>query len=108
MEVYSPATLNEALSILSEKRDGLYVLSGGTDLVIKIKERVIRPDALLDLSRIEELHFIRDEGNLIKIGSLTKIGELLDSSLIKDFARPLWEAAHVFGSPQIRNLATIG
>lgn len=108
MEVYSPETLDEALLILNERKEGIYILSGGTDLVIQIKERVVRPRALLDLSRIKSLRFVREDGDFLRIGGGTRIRELFSSDLIKDHATPLWEAARAFGSPQIKNLATIG
>ncbi len=108
IEVISPRTIDEVLEILEKKREGLRILGGGTDLVVRIKERTIRPKYLLDLSKVDELHFIEDRGDYIAIGSTVKIGELLESDLIKSSAPVLYEAAKVFGSPQIRNLATIG
>jgi CO/xanthine dehydrogenase FAD-binding subunit len=108
IEVISPRTLNEALSILKDEVDGVYILGGGTDLIIRIKERRIKPRILLDLSRIEELHFIEEEKDHIRIGAMTKIEEILDSETVRKYAIPLHDSAKVFGSVQIRNLATIG
>ncbi len=108
MEVLSPTTLEEALSILWEKRGKVHVLSGGTDLVIKLKEKMIRPQFLLDITRIEGLSYIEEDDDSIRIGAATKIEELLRSDIIKNSAIPLWEACKVFGSLQIRNLASIG
>lgn len=108
IEVISPKTINEVLDILKEKKDGLKILGGGTDLVVRIKERTMRPSCLLDLSRVSELQFIEDRGEYIAVGSTVKIGELVESKLIKEKVPVLHEAARVFGSPQIRNLATIG
>jgi len=107
LDVVSPKTLDEALSILKREGDG-FILGGGTDIIIKIKERQIKPRVLIDLSRIDEIHFIREEEEFLRIGSMTSIEEILNSNVIRNYANPLYEAAKVFGSVQIRNLATIG
>lgn len=108
VDFIQPRTLDEALSFLREKGKRAVILGGGSDVVVRLKDRIIAPDYLLDLSKIDELRYIEKDGNFVKIGSTVTIGELLESETVKKYLPVLHEAAKVFGSPQIRNIATIG
>ena len=104
----SPSSLGEALEILKDYGERACVIAGGTDLMIAIREGELRAELLVDISRIPELQFIAEEGNQICIGPLVTHGELASSALIKKRASVLGRAANSVGSPQIRNMGTIG
>ncbi len=105
---YSPTTLREAVEILARERGGARVLAGGTDLIVQILERKRAPRALVNLSGIPGLSGISEEGGMVRIGAMTTHREIERSALLKARAGLLCEAAFLVGSPQIRNLATIG
>jgi carbon-monoxide dehydrogenase medium subunit len=105
---YSPRALAGALDILAREREGVRVISGGTDVIVQVLERKKDPRALLDISHLAELRYIREEGGSIKIGPLATHREIERSPLIRERAAVLSEAAFIIGSPQIKNLGTIG
>ena len=105
---HSPESLQEALGILSREGEGVKVITGGTDLIVQILEKKKAPRALLNLSRLAELRGIREEAGTIRIGALTTHREIERSPILKAQAPLLCEGAFLVGSPQLRNLATIG
>jgi CO/xanthine dehydrogenase FAD-binding subunit len=108
IRTYSPASLSEALDILSREGDGVRAISGGTDVIVQVLEGKRAPRALLDLRRLHELRYIREHNGSIGIGPLTTHREIERSPIITDCAPVLSEAAFIIGSPQIKNLGTIG
>lgn len=106
---YAPATLPEALERYGSDPDGIIPAAGGTNLMVKGRERDWYADLeLLDLSRIGELDSIRAENGFLTVGALTTIAELLDSPLVREYAPILTLACAAMGTPQIRNKATLG
>jgi len=107
-EYYFPASAQEAVYILQEFKGEARLIAGGTDLMLQLREKKQKIKALVDMRNISELQFIREEEGWIKIGSLTTHQQLASSDLLRDHAKVLAEAAQSIGSPQIRNIATIG
>lgn len=104
-----PASLEEAISLLKQYGDDARVLAGGTDLLPRLKQRLLNIKYLINIKKIPGLDGIeQDPKQGLKIGSLTTIRSLEKSSLVKDSCRPLWEATRLLGSVQVRNLATLG
>ncbi len=103
----APRTLDEALSVLKDAREGWHVLSGGTNLVVEIRDRKKAPDVVVDISYIDSLKYIREEGGKIKIGARTSVEGLLRSEVIREKAGVLYECALNFAGPPIRNRATV-
>ena len=101
-------TVSEALEVLSGNNETLKILAGGTDLLVMIQENLISPGELLDISRIEELKGIEEDEGRIRLGALVTHGRIAESSLLREKALPLVESCTEVGSPQIRNLGTIG
>ncbi len=102
-------TVEEACSTLSGYGADAQLFAGGTDLFIKMKQRRLLPRMLINIKRIPALDRIRydaDEG--LRIGALTAIQSILDSAVIGEKYRVLSQAAAVLGTPQIRNLGTLG
>lgn len=97
----------EALTYL-KKYENAKLLAGGTDLVLALREKKIAPQALIDISRAEDLRYIRRSGDFIHIGSATTFTEIVESPIMQKKARALRLAAGAVGAPQIRNTGTIG
>jgi len=105
---YSPKTVAEAVSILSKLDGKAKVLAGGTDLVPEMKQRVTTPESIINIKNIPGLAYIREDAEGLKLGALTTIEDIKESDLIKKKCLSLYEAATKFGTPQVRNMATIG
>ena len=106
---HRPNTVIEAIDLLSQFGENYIIIAGGTDIVpILSKENKNTSKNLVDISNINELKGITLEDNCIKIGALTTFTQLLKNPLIREYANALYEAAYEVGSPQIRNLGTIG
>ncbi len=101
-------TVSEALEALSGNNETRKILAGGTDLLVMIQEHLISPGELLDISGIEELKEIGEDDGMIRLGALVTHGRIADSPLLREKALPLVESCGEVGSPQIRNLGTIG
>lgn len=84
------------------------LLSGGTDLLPRMKRRKCAPSVIVDLNGIPELSFIEMRGNVLHIGAGTRLTELHESRILKESAGALAAAIRVMSSPGIRNRATIG
>ena len=107
-EYQSPETLTEACRVLREWGPRGRIIAGGTDLVISLRKGEPRPQILIDVTRIPKLRRIEEAGGKIRIGAAVTHGEIASSRLIQQYGKVLSDAASWVGSPQIRNLGTIG
>jgi aerobic carbon-monoxide dehydrogenase medium subunit len=107
-EYFAPTTLQEAASLLGQYDGQAVLLAGGTDVLPMMKFRALTPKWIINLKRIPNLDYIREEAGELRIGALTTISDLMASDLIKRRCLALYEASAVFSSLQIRNMATIG
>ena len=104
MHAFLASTLDEALEVRASHPEAVPV-AGGTDLMVDVNARRLRPAALLDLSRVEELtQWGRDDGRVF-VGAGVTFARI--ERELTEFP-PLVEAARWVASPQIRNRATIG
>ena len=104
----TPKTLEEACRLLWEFRGAAKIIAGGTDLVIGLRSGDLRPPCLIDITGIEELRRIGEEEGRITIGAGVTHAEIASSPVIRRYGKVLSEAASWIGSPQIRNLGTLG
>ena len=106
--LYEPESLQKALEVLSHD-DEAKIIAGGTDLLLKMRNKGLRDVSLLSLHRIRELKRIEElpDGTL-QIGALCTFTQVNQSSLVRDKLLFLAEAAVTMGGPQIQNVATIG
>ncbi|MEV6952204.1 FAD binding domain-containing protein [Streptomyces sp. NPDC051183] len=102
-----PDGLDEALTLLSGTR-GARVLAGGQSLLPDLRTGADRARLLVDVTHLEELRGIRRTPEGLRIGALTRLGELAAHPLVLDAAPELAAAARANGDPQVRNLGTVG
>jgi CO/xanthine dehydrogenase FAD-binding subunit len=104
----TPNTIREAVELLWQAEGKGKIIAGGTDLVIGLRNGDHIPQFIIDITRIEELQKIEEKNGTISIGAAVAHSEIGSSPLIKKYAEVLSDAASEIGSPQIRNLGTIG
>lgn len=102
-----PGNLEELVECLEEADENTGLISGGTDFVIQLRQRKLYSGTIIDLSRIEELRFIKEDDNNLRIGAATTLTEVSENELIKKYVPALAQAAGQVGSTQIRNRGTI-
>ncbi|MDD3627735.1 MAG: xanthine dehydrogenase family protein subunit M [bacterium] len=105
---YKKASSLEEASALLKSENNSKVIAGGTDILVQIKDRVKLPEVLVDLSYIESLKTIKEEGEYIEIGSLATHSRIATEAVVLNHAKVLAMASLSIGSPQIRNRGTIG
>ena len=103
-----PATIEEAIKIVSENPTTCKFMAGGTDVMVNKYQGNDTTSHYIDITSIEELKGIRKDEKFLYIGALTRLSELKKSKDIQDEFPVLIEAAHAVGSPLIRKTATIG
>lgn len=103
---HKPRTIDEAFRLKKEKEGAVYI-AGGTDVMVQIKNRELRPSALISLRNIPELSRIEVNGGAC-IGALTTIADIIRHPTLGHVFPVVVEAASRVGSVQIRNMATIG
>ena len=106
MEVFRPATLDEALRLKAEHPDARFV-QGGTDVMVELTFGHSRPPAIVDLSELAELRGFAEEDGTLRLGAGLTYTEAMQSPLASRVPA-LAEASRTVGSPQIRNRGTIG
>lgn len=103
-----PKTIEEACNLLWKAEGKAKIIAGGTDLVIGLRNGDHTSPFIVDITRIEELQKIEEINGSVSIGAAATHSEIASSSLVKKYGKVLSDAASEIGSPQIRNLGTIG
>jgi carbon-monoxide dehydrogenase medium subunit len=107
-DYHAPATLAEALALLTSHPDDAKVLSGGQSLLPLLKLRLGSAGHLVDIGRIPGLEYIEEADGHLKIGGRTRESALEASQLVHSRYPLLAETAEVIADPLVRNLATVG
>ena len=100
-------TLDEALNLLAQNEDAK-ILAGGHSLIPAMKLRLTQPPLLIDIARIKDLAYVREEGGQIRIGAATTHYQIESSDLLKTICPLLPDCASHIGDVQVRNKGTIG
>lgn len=100
-------TLDEALALLATNEDAK-ILAGGHSLIPAMKLRLATPSLLVDIGRIKDLAYIREEDGQIRIGAATTHYQIESSDLLKKICPLLPDCASHIGDMQVRNKGTIG
>ncbi|HKV90974.1 MAG TPA: xanthine dehydrogenase family protein subunit M [Candidatus Angelobacter sp.] len=101
-------TLDDAISLLGKYKDDAKILAGGHSLLPAMKLRLMQPKVLIDLSRIKDLSYIKEEGGQVRIGAMTTHFQVETSDLLRRACPLLPETASHLGDMQVRNKGTIG
>ena len=101
------STLDEALNLLAQNEDAK-ILAGGHSLIPAMKLRLTQPPLLIDIGRIKDLSYIREEDNQIRVGAATTHYQIESSDLLKKICPLLPDCAGAIGDMQVRNKGTIG
>lgn len=107
-EHFQAKTIAEACSLLSKHKGEGRLVAGGTDLLVSMKRRTISPKYLIDIKSIPELDYIRCDDEGLKIGTLATIHDIESSPVIRERFPLLADTAHQLGTPNVRNIGTIG
>lgn len=107
-EYHAPDSLEQALQIMRLHAGEGKILAGGQSLVPAMNFRVVQPGVLIDLNRVGELSFIREQDETIRIGAMARERHLEFDQAIAKRTPLLTEATPFIAHPQIRNRGTIG
>ncbi len=105
---FQPESLEEALDLLSRNQGKARVVAGGTDVIPQLRRKEMKVDALVDLSLIPGMGSVALENGLFTLGGMMTHARVCASELLREKARPFVEGAEALGSPQIRNISTVG
>lgn len=107
-EFHAPSTVVEAVGLLAANAEDGKVLAGGMSLVPAMNLGIARPTAVISLSRVSELDYVRDDGDVLRIGAMTRHVRIETDPVIAAAFPLLGRAASVIGDVQVRNRGTIG
>ncbi len=105
---FAPSTVDEVLALLAEHGFDAKILAGGQSLIPTMNFRLAQPAVLIDINRIENLFFVREEAGELRVGAMTRHRTLERSSTVSRLAPLLTETMPNIAHPQIRNRGTIG
>ncbi|GIU98057.1 MAG: carbon-monoxide dehydrogenase medium subunit [Actinomycetota bacterium] len=100
-------SVDDAIARLREDPEGK-LLAGGHSLLPAMKLRLARPSTLIDIGRLRDLAYIREDGDRVAIGALTRHHDVATSELLRQACPIVAHAASVVGDPQVRHVGTIG
>jgi carbon-monoxide dehydrogenase medium subunit len=100
-------SVEEAVELLGSREDAK-LLAGGHSLIPAMKLRIARPGTLVDIGRIGELSYVREDGDAIAIGALTRHHDVATSDVLRQRCAIVASAAAEIGDPQVRHRGTIG
>jgi carbon-monoxide dehydrogenase medium subunit len=106
-DYYAPRTLDEALRILADVGPGGRVLAGGQSLMPMLNFRIVNPDVLVDINRIENLNGLVAGADTLTVGALVRHNDLLHSAQVREGWPLLAEATTQVAHPAIRNRGTV-
>jgi NADPH-dependent glutamate synthase beta subunit-like oxidoreductase/CO/xanthine dehydrogenase FAD-binding subunit len=103
-------TVNEAVKLLKNSRGRARLISGGTDLLGSLKDKILPeyPETIINIKTIRNLNYIREGARGLKIGALTRLEDIACSPVIRERYKILADAAESVATPQIRRMGTVG
>ncbi|HEX5627911.1 MAG TPA: xanthine dehydrogenase family protein subunit M [Actinomycetota bacterium] len=100
-------SVDEAIQALSDGTEAK-LLAGGHSLLPLMKVRLARPSLLVDISRLQDLKYVKEEGDRVAIGALTRHHDVANSEALQELCPIVSYAAGEIGDPQVRHVGTIG
>jgi carbon-monoxide dehydrogenase medium subunit len=107
-DYHAPQTVDEAIALLVQHGDDAKILAGGQSLIPAMRFRLASPTLLIDINKLTDLEYLREENGHLAIGALTREMMLEDSTLLRQTYPLLADAARVIADPLVRNRATVG
>jgi len=107
-ELFQPASIADALSLLDRYGSDAWVFAGGLDSFDWLKDRIKRPRYVVDLGAVGELKGVRERDGGLEIGAMTTLTDVVRHPIVRERYAILMDAAESAASPQIRNQGTIG
>lgn len=107
-QYFFPGTVAECVEILARFDGKARIIAGGTDLFLRLKEGKASPEALVDVSRLEALRIFLDERGQVVLGPALTHAEVASNPVVKALLPALSDGCRNVGSPQIRNVGTLG
>ena len=105
---FRPQTLPDAVSLLVQHGEDAKILAGGHSLIPSMKLRLAQPKTLIDIGRIADLNYVREQDGRIAIGAMTTHHEIEAASLLREKCPLLPELAATIGDVQVRHRGTMG
>lgn len=105
---YQGTSIEEIVELLGKYGKEAKLIAGGTDIVIAMRNGRVSPKLLIDISKIEELKKIEDDGEYITLGGGVSFTQIVEEPLFHENLYGLYKSCRMVGSPQIRNKGTIG
>jgi aerobic carbon-monoxide dehydrogenase medium subunit len=99
--------VDHAIQVLSDDPEAK-ILAGGHSLLPLMRVRLARPSKLVDITRIEDLKYVREEDDHVAIGALTRHHDVANSEALKELCPIVAHTAEGIGDPQVRHVGTIG
>ena len=100
-------SVDHAIRALSDEPDAK-ILAGGHSLLPLMRVRLATPSLLVDISRIQDLKYVKDDGDQVAIGALTRHHDVANSEVLHELCPIVAYAAGEIGDPQVRHVGTIG
>lgn len=110
-DYHAPETVDDALRLLGDLTSSgadVKVLGGGQSLLPVMRLRLAAPEVVVDLSRVDGLAGVRDDGDALVIGAMTTHDTMVNDALVREHARLLSLAAGTVADPQVRHRGTFG
>jgi CO/xanthine dehydrogenase FAD-binding subunit len=107
-QFHEPTSTAEACQMMAVFGAKARPLAGGTDLVVNMKKKVVTPEHIVSLGRIEDFKSLARRNGTLAIGACVTVAELAASDLVRETLSALNTGARALGTPLVRNLATIG
>ena len=104
----APTSVAEAVTALSQGGEDAKVLAGGQSLIPVLRLRLSYPSVLVDLRKVEELRGVREDGDQLVIGAMTRHADVVQDPLVRRYAGLLSEAAATVADPAVRHRGTFG
>jgi len=106
---FEPTKIQDACLLLDQYRDKARIIAGGTDLLNLMRNRLVEPEFVIDIKKLSELKNLRlERQHGLVIGSACTLSDLIKSSVVKENAPLLVEAAKAVAAPPLQNMGTIG
>lgn len=107
-DYHCPKSLDEAIALLAKNNGNAKLLAGGQSLIPAMRFRLAAPEVLIDISRIHQLEYVREQNGYLAIGALTRETTLEESPLVAERYPLLFDTAKVVADPLVRQRATVG